>query len=116
MIRTEIIELANQLTERKGERVLNLQSLYRFVVQDIAKRQRFWWRRILVDFTLTPNQTTYDLTNAALFPTLAEIAMEEITKFTLILTSNPYQVAELVPIFDPESLVDMTNNIQQVAP
>ena len=39
MTRSEIIELSNSLTERKGERVLSLQSLYRIVVQDIAKRK-----------------------------------------------------------------------------
>lgn len=116
LTRTEIIELSNQLTERKGEKVLNLQSLYRFVLQDIAKRQRFWWRRLLVNFALAPNTKTYDLTNAALFPTLTEIAFEEITKFTLILSPNPYQAAELVPVFDPQTLVDMINNTQQQAP
>lgn len=110
MTRSEIIELANQLTERKGERVLNLQSLYRFVVQDIAKTERFWWRRILVNFTLTPSTTTYDLTSGTLFPSLAEIALDEITKFTVILQPNPLQKAELVPIFDPESVIEMTLN------
>lgn len=116
MTRSEIIELSNQLTERKGERVLNLQSLYRFVVQDIAKRQRFWWRRILVNFSLTTGQTTYDLTNAALFPSLIEIAIEEITKFSLIQTANPLTVAELLPIFDPESTIEMTVNTQLATP
>lgn len=108
--RTEIIELANQLTERKGERVLNTQSLYRFVLQDICKRQRFWWRRLIVQFSLTAGTSTYSLSDSTLFPALAEIALEEITKFTLILSPSPYQVAELVPVFDPEVLIDMVNN------
>jgi hypothetical protein len=116
LTRTEIIELANQLTERKGEKVLNLQTLYRFVVQDIAKRQRFWWRRGYLTFALTPSTTTYDLGNAALFPTLKEIAVEEITKFTLILSPNPYQVAELDPMFDPQTLNDMIANTKLQAP
>ena len=114
--RTEIISLANQLSEQKGTKVLDTNSLYRFVVQDICKRQRYWWRRILVNFTLTPNQTTYDLTNATLFPSLAEIAIEEITKFSIILSPSPYQAAQLLPVFDPETLIDMTANTQQVAP
>lgn len=116
MQRSEIIELSNQLTERKGEKVLNLQSLYRFVVQDIAKRQRFWWRRILVNFSLTVGTPTYDLTNAALFPTLAEIAVDEITKLTVILTPNPLQKSELTPVFDPETLIEMTLNTMNAAP
>ena len=116
LTRTEIIELSNTLTERKGEKVLNLQSLYRFVLQDICKRQRFWWRRILVNFALTQNQTTYDMNNATLFPSLAELAIEEITKFTVILVASPYQTAELLPMFDPETLIDMTTNTQSGAP
>ncbi len=116
MTRDEIIELSNQLTERKGEKVLNLQTLYRFVVQDICKRQRFWWRRVLVNFSLTIGQATYDLTNATLFPSLAEIAMDEITKFTLITSPNPLQTAELVPVFDPETLVEMLNNTSTQQP
>ena len=116
MKRTEIIELSKALTERKGESVLNFNSLYSFVLQDICKRQRFWWRRVLVNFALTPNTKTYDFTNAALFPSLAEIAIEEITKFTLILSTNPYKTAELTPVFDPQTLIDMTVNVQQISP
>lgn len=116
MTRQEIIDLSNQLTERKGDKVLNLQTLYRFVVQDICKRQRFWWRRILVNFALTPGTPTYDFTNATLFPSLAEIAIDEITKFTVILTPNPLQKAELTPVFDPETLIEMVLNTQAVAP
>lgn len=93
-----------------------MQSLYRFVLQDICKRQRFWWRRIQVNFSLTINQPTYDLTNSTLFPSLAEIAIDEITKFTLITSPNPLQVAELTPVFDPETLIEMQNNTQTQQP
>lgn len=118
MTRTEIIELANQLTERKGERVLNLQSLYRFIVQDIGKRQRFWWRRIAFSFPLVVGQPTYDLTSVVTTPATAmtEISIEEITKFTIILASTPYQAAEFVPVFDPQTLVDMLNNSALTSP
>lgn len=112
----EIIELSNQLTERKAEKVISLPNLYRFVVQDICKRQRFWWRRILVNWTLTPNTKTYDFTNATLFPSLAEIAIEEITKLTIIITASPLNKVELTPVFDPETLIEMKLNTQQVAP
>ena len=116
MTRTEIIELSNQLTERKGEKVLNLQSLYRFAVQDIAKTQRFWWRRISVSFPLTAGTKTYDLTNGTLFPSLAEIGLDEITKISVILSPSPLQEAELVPIFDPKAVIEMQINQTQVAP
>ena len=116
MTRPEIFELAWQLAERKGEKVLNINSLYTFVLQDICKRQRFWWRRLSLSFTLTPNQTTYDLSNAALFPAMANLALDEIVKFTIILSPNPYQVVELVPVFDPEAFIDMQNNTMAAAP
>lgn len=118
MQRSEIIELANQLTERKGERVLNLQTLYRLVLQDICKRERFWWRRVEFSFTLTIGTATYDLTKITPAPStaLTEIALDEITKFTLILTQNPLQVAELTPVFSPEALIEMINNTSVVNP
>lgn len=116
MTRAEILELANQLSERKAEKVLKLPSLFAFVVQDIAKRQRFWWRRISVNFTLTPSTKTYDLTDANLFPSLKEIAIEEITKLTTIQSPSPLQKTELVAVFDPETLIDMQLNTQQVSP
>jgi hypothetical protein len=110
MTRTEIIELCNTLTERKGERQLSMPTIYRLVLQDIAKRQRFWWRRLVVSFTLTNNVKTYDLTNATTFPALTDIAFDEISKITLVLTPNPLQVSELLPIFDPEAIIEMTQN------
>lgn len=116
MTRSEVIELANQLSERKGEKVLTMPTLFRFVVQDICKRQRFWWRRIGLNWTLTPGTKTYDLSDGNLFPTLKEIAIEEITKITTIQSANPLQKTELVPVFDPETLIEMTLNTQQVAP
>lgn len=116
MKRSEIIELSNQLTERKAEAVINLNTLFSFVVQDICKRQRFWWRRVAVNWQLTPNQTTYDLADETLFPTLEQIAVEEITKFTLILSPSPLQVAELTPIFDPETYIEMIQANQSIQP
>jgi hypothetical protein len=118
MTRPEIIELAHILSERKGEKNLGpgLNSLYRFVIQDICKRQRFWWRRVLVSLTMTPGTATYDLANSTTFPGLAEIALDEITKFTLILTPSPLQVQELVPVFDPETLIGMVFNTTQAQP
>lgn len=118
MTRQEIIELALQFVERKGEKVLNLQSLYSFVLQDICKRERFWWRRKQFNFTLTIGQATYDLNTITTVPAtaLAEIALDEITKFTLILQTSPLEVAELTPIFDPEAVVELINNTSITSP
>lgn len=118
MTRPEIIEFALQFVERKGEKVLNLQTLYRFVLQDICKRERFWWRRIQFNFTATAATQTFDLTAIATTPASAmtEILLDEITKFAIILTTNPFQVAEFVPVFDPETLVEMIQNIVPAPP
>jgi hypothetical protein len=106
------------LSERKGEKVLNLQSLYRFVVQDIAKRERFWWRRIAFGFSLIQGQPTYDLTTVATTPATAmtEILLDEIAKFTIIVAPNPYLTAEMLAVFDPETLIDMIQNTQLTSP
>jgi len=118
MKRPEIIELAMQFVERKGEKVLNLNSIYTLVLQDICKRERFWWRRVQFNFNATANTQTFDLTAITTVPANAmqEILLDEITKFTLILSPNPFQVAEFVPVFDPETLIEMINNIQPASP
>lgn len=118
MTRQEIIELANQLTERKGEKVLNVPTLYRLVLQDICSRERFWWRRIQFNFTLVVGTPTYDLTSVVTVPAnaMTEIMLDEITKFTVILTASPFQVAEMTPVFDPETLIEMINNTTNTSP
>jgi hypothetical protein len=117
--RSEIIELSNQLTERKFEKSPgNLQTLYRLVLQDICKRQRFWWRRVQFNFNAVANTQTFDLTTIATVPAnaMTEILLDEITKFTIVLTASPFQVAEFVPVFDPQTLIDMINNTQPASP
>lgn len=119
MTRTEIIEMANQMSERKAERIGTLlPNYYRFVCQDICKRERFWWRRVSFSFPLAAGTPLYDLTAVTTTPTKAmqEILLDEITKFTVILSPSPYQVAEFVPVFDPETLVDMINNTSITSP
>jgi hypothetical protein len=118
MQRSEIIELAMQFVERKGEKVLNLQSIYRLVLQDICKRERFWWRRIQFNFNAAAATQTFDLTQVTTVPAnaMTEILLDEITKFTIILTPNPFQVAEFVPVFDPETLIEMINNTTPASP
>jgi hypothetical protein len=116
--RQEIIELALQLAERKGEKTVQLKDLYRFVLQDICKRERFWWRRVAFSFALAAGTATYDLTAIAPTPStaLTEINLDEITKFTIILSPNPFQTAELAFTPDPETLIDMINNTQLTPP
>lgn len=117
MTRTEIIELANVLTERKFEKY-DTRSLYRFVVQDICKRQRFWWRRKYFSFPLVAGQPLYDLSAVVTTPAgaMTDVILDEIIKFTVILSPSPYQVAEFVPVFDPETLIDMVNNTTITSP
>jgi hypothetical protein len=85
-------------------------------VQDIAKRQRFWWRRLLTNITLIAGTGTYDLTTVSASPSLTEILFEEINKFTVILqpgtqqSPSSLQTQELSPVFDPETILEMTYN------
>ena len=106
------------MTEQKGAKVLNLGTLYRIVLQDICKRQRFWWRRVQVNFPLVIGQATYDLTKITTVPAdaLKEIALDEITKFALITSPNPLQTAGLVYISDPEAVIEMQNDTQTSQP
>lgn len=99
-----------QLTERKGEKQLNQQSLYRFVVQEIAKRNRFWWRHVETSFPIAPPNQTYDYTAITTVPALTEIVFDEITDFRYIVTPNPLQTAEIHPAFDPGAVVSMLQN------
>lgn len=87
-------------------------------MQDICKRERFWWRRIQFNFSATANTQLFDLTAIATVPAnaMTEIILDEITKFTIILTASPFQVAEFVPVFDPETLVEMIQNTAPASP
>lgn len=118
MTRSEIIELSNGLTERKGEKVLNLNALFAFVCQDICKRQRFWWRRGQVTFTIVAGTATYDLTTITTVPAsqLSEIAVEEITRLEILTSPNPLQLTRLDPVFDPAALVAMMANSTPAQP
>jgi hypothetical protein len=89
---------------------LNLQSLYRFVVQDIAKRNRFWWRRVETSFSIVPPAQEYDYTAVTTSPTLTEIVFDEITDFRYIVTPNPLQTAKIQPAFGPGAISEMLNN------
>ena len=117
MTRTDIIELANQLTERKAEKMLSLNLVFSTVVQDICKRFRFWWRKLDVTFTMTQNTTTYDFTTITTTPTLSEIAVAEIIQLAIIIQAvNPFQDSELTPIFDGQGFREMKNNTVQAQP
>lgn len=69
-------------------------------------------------FPLVTAQATYDLTKVFTTPAgaMTEILLDEITKFTVVLSPSPFQVAEFVPVFDPETLVDMVNNTSITSP
>lgn len=47
---------------------------------------------------------------------MSQLALDEITKLTLILSPSPYQAAELTPVFDPEVYIDMLNNTTPSSP
>lgn len=118
MTRSEIIELSTSLTERKGEKVLNMKALFAFVCQDICKRQRFWWRRGLVTFTIQANVSTYDLSTITTVPEsqLSEIGVEEVIKLQIITSQSPLTFTDLGPVFDADSLIGMMANTTPIQP
>lgn len=111
MTRSDIIELANQLTERKGERVLNLPLLFSHVLQDFCGRNRYWWRNFYATFSTVSGQQDYDMSDSAVFtPDLTEIAVEEITEVALISSGV---VTYLEPVFDPRTIIEMRQGFNQ---
>lgn len=114
---SDIIELANELTERKGEKVLDLRLLLSSVLMDVCKRGRHWWRKWDVTFSIGVNATTFDLTNAALFtPNTTNIGFEEIISVYLITGTTPLQTVDLTPIFDSMGIREMKYNTSQAQP
>ena len=87
-------------------------------MQDICKRYRFWWRRVQFSFPLVVGQATYDLNviMPAANANLVEVALDEVTKFSLVLSPNPLQMATMTPIFDPEAIVEMILNTSPTSP
>lgn len=117
MNRTDCIELVHQLTERKAEKILDMNLLFSTTVQDICKRSRFWWRKQDITFTLTKGTTTYDFTAITTTPAITEIAVEEIVVLSLILQTSPtLNSPELTPIFDSMGIRAMKQNAQQGQP
>lgn len=108
---SDIIELVQQLTERKAEGILDMNLLFSTTCQDICKRGRHWWRKWDVTFNITQGTTLYDFTNPALFtPNLTNIAVEEIIGVVLITATSPLQTVDLTPIFDRQGIIAMKNN------
>lgn len=114
MTRSEILTLAGLLTEQKGKPLQgSLQTVFSFIVQDICKRNRFWWRKWSVTFPTIIGTTTYDLTTITATPTLTEIAVEEVTKLQV----NVAGVwAALVPIYDDATIQTMLLNTSRAQP
>lgn len=98
MTRTELIELVNQLTERKAESILSLPLLYQHVLQEFCGENRFWWRKRTVSFNTVVGQPQYDLTQVVTTPVLTDISIEETTRLSMVV--NTTDLIELDPIFD----------------
>jgi len=114
MTRSDVIELANQLTERKAEKILSLPLLFAHVLQDFCGRNRYWWRNYYATFNTAPNVQDYDMTDAAVFtPDLSEIGVEEITQVGIIQGGVTPPIAFLTPVFDPQTVIEMRSGINQ---
>lgn len=120
MNRADIIDLASSLTERKLDKVVNMNILLSSVIMDVCKRARFWWRKRDITFTMTQGTTTYDFSTITTTPSITGIAVEEITVLALILqppiNSSTPNAPELTPIFDAAGFRGMKQNTTQGQP
>lgn len=98
MTRSDVIEQAQELTERRGERVLNMNVLYAQGLQKFLREKRFWWRRKTLSFTSQAGVALYDLSSSANgLPGATDL--EEI--ITVIRYTGPNDFLELDPLFEP---------------
>ena len=105
---SEIIDLANSLTERKSEKVISMPQLFTHVLQEFCGESRFWWRKKTFTFNTVASTGTYDLTSITTTPSLSGIAVEEITKVTYVRAYN--DLAELYPIYDDETYIEIAED------
>lgn len=119
MNRTDIIEQADSLSERKGKQ-LDLKLLYTRRLQKLSRRYRFWWRKCYAVFTLPIGTTSVDLmtltstavpTGNGLVPATAftEVGVEEVVTLERIdsATSNPPALTELDPVIGSDGFIEM---------
>lgn len=121
MTRSDIIDLVNVLTENKAKPFGNkLQQLYMFIVQDICKRKRYWWRKIIFSFNTQAGSAfqNYDLLTITTTPAITDIAIEEIIKLELVVPKigTTPQFSELTPIFDSYGRASILENTQPGQP
>lgn len=62
--RTQIIEMANRRTERRGS-PLDLPGEYLTALQEVCMEKRWWWRRRIATFSLVAGQAKYNLLDTA---------------------------------------------------
>lgn len=146
MNRSDLLELVNINTERKWEKYGTMNGVLSTVAKDFCKRNRFWWRQMLVSFQTVSGQGTYDLTAAGVITNadLSEIKIEEIV---IVATTEVIQqiiaanggfgfdfgfgfddkgggggvttagrMGELVPIFDPIAQIGILSNPTPTGP
>lgn len=74
--RTQIIEMANRRTERRGAS-LDLNGEYLTALQEVCLERRWWWRRRIATFSLIANQSKYNLTDTT---TLNMVDFQQVAK------------------------------------
>lgn len=146
MNRQDLIELVNINTERKWEKIGNLNSVLSSVAKDFCKRNRFWWRQQLVSFQTVMGQGTYDLTAAGVITNLdmSEIKIEEVVIVATLNVINQLisntggfgfdfgfgfgdtgggggvtstgRMGDLVPVYDPIAQIGIISNPTPQAP
>jgi hypothetical protein len=106
MTRSQIIATVQTITEGKlTDAQVDYELLYAQAIQEFCGEARFWWRKKNLTFTTTASTTTYDLASITTTPTGAGLFVAEITKITVVDSSN--NVSGVDPVFDDESVAGM---------
>lgn len=105
MTRPEIIALVKTMTENKLATVLDFDRLYTLILQDFCGQSRFWWRQMVVSFSLVAGTKTYDTTSITTDPVISQIAIEEITQVAIL--NSGTAPTFLSPVLDPATQIEM---------
>jgi hypothetical protein len=97
MTRSQIIELADTRTERRGK-TLNLKLEFLNALQEFATESRFYWRKKSVTLNTAASTATYDLSSS-------DAQLEEIISGRYVVSATT--VNKLTPIFDTQAIEEI---------
>ena len=97
MLKSQILEQADSLTERKVDQsVLSIDTELNLGIQELLQENRFWWAKKRVTFATVSGTADYDLTDTSIVASAIGNIAEIIS---VLLLDSAGNITELVPIF-----------------